>query len=149
MTASKKQMEFIHLTETNAKGYIGKQIIFKIKETPYLYKLSNILGKHFVIETERNKHFLLSVKHPTFVIVDNNKSYSSSANSIHYSMNFLKASPNTVNFYIGNYVLVRKNGTLSISKIKSVSKSLQYIFVKGDISEKCIDIKTTSCYIII
>jgi hypothetical protein len=139
-------MELIHLTETNAKDYIGKQIIFKVKETPYLYTLANIIGKHFVVETERNKHFLLSVKYPTFVIVDNK----TSSNSLHYSMNLLKASPNTISSYLGNYVLVQSSGKEnSIAKIKSVSKSLQYIFVNSGLSEKCIDIKTTSCYIIV
>jgi hypothetical protein len=139
-------MDFIHLTETNARDHIGKQIIFKVKETPYIYKLGNIIGKHFVVETERNKHFLLSVKHPTFVIVDNKPS----GNSLHYSINFLKASPNTVSSYVGNYVVVQTPGKkVSLQKIKSVSKSLQYIFVKGDFSEKCIDIKTSSCYVIV
>jgi hypothetical protein len=139
-------MEFIHLTENNARKYIGKQIIFKLKEKPYIYKLCNIIGNHLVIETEEKENFLLSIKHPTFVIVYNNFS----VNSFHYSMIFLKAFPNNITSYIGNYVLIKNNNKLcSIQKIKTVSKSKYYISLNDVMNKDNIDIRNTPCYVIV
>ena len=138
-------MDFVHLTDKNAKKYIGNQIIFKLKEKPELYTLCNIVGEHFVISSEGKQH-LLSVKHPAFVIVYNKES----TNSLHYSMNFLKASPNNIAPYVGNYVVVEIPGKkVSINKIRSVSKSLYYISVKSGIAENSVDLRGTSCYVII
>jgi hypothetical protein len=141
-------MEFLQLTKANFKNYTGNQIIFKMNDKPTVATLCNMLGEHFLISSLGNKNYLLSVKHPTFVIIMVNDNRS--ANTLHYSMNFLKAFPNNISPYVGNYVVVQTNGNkVHLAKIKSVSKSLCYILVKDLVAEKRIDIRSTPCYVII
>lgn len=136
-------MNFVHLTEKNARNYMGFQLIFKLNDKPILATLCNKVDGHFVIDLSGNKS-LISVKHPIYVIIDNNKSLGSS--SIHYSMNFIKASPNNIQTYVGHYITFQKNGgKVSLTKIKNISKSLCYISTK----ESNIDIRTTNCYVIV
>ena len=143
-------MEFTHLTKHNAKDYVGSNIIFKINETPMVSTLCNQLGEHFVIN-HNGKQRLLSIKHPTFVILDNSKINEPVNNgvSLHYSMNFLPASCTTITQFVGHYAIVRLNGGFSVNKIRSVSKSLKYISIKNGSSEKSIDIVHTPCYVIV
>lgn len=136
-------MNFIHLTKENATKYYGNQIVFKLNDKPIVSKLCNISKEYYVIENSGNRK-LLSVKHPTYVIVDK----TTSASSLHYSINFVKASPMNIMSFIGEYALVGGCGKASIIKIKNVSKSLYYI-IQETSTKQNVDIRTTPCYIIL
>jgi hypothetical protein len=147
-------MEFKSLTKANAAEYLGKPVIFKLNsatEKPMLAKLCKVKEEHFVIASN-GTNYTLSVKHPVVVIVDISSTKKGKTESIHYPMNFLLASGITHMLpFVGHYAIVRTDNGSSVclTKIRSISKCLQYMNVENGSSKQLVDIRNTTCYVIV
>lgn len=147
-------MEFKSLTKANATEYLGKPVVFKLNtatEKPMIAKLCRVKEEHLVVSSN-GTNYLLSVKHPVVVIIEKAGRGTSTPTGIHYPMNFLSASGvSNIKQFVGHYAIVRmdKGAGICITKIKTISKCLRYLNVENGTAKQLVDIRQTSCYVIV